>query len=90
MSDSEEDIFLTQGSFNGSINSGNDLENLPEDYQNAQFSIEEATEELFSFNQTDKNEEVSIGSLDKEAETKEKKTSKANIIVVDDKELLAR
>ena len=28
MNDSEEDIFLTQSSFNGSINSGNDLENL--------------------------------------------------------------
>ena len=44
MSDSEEDIFLTQSSFNGSINSGNDLENLLGDYGNAQFSIEEATE----------------------------------------------
>ena len=54
MSDFEEDIFLTQNSFNGSINSGNDLENLLEDYKNAQFSIEEATEGLFSFNQADK------------------------------------
>ena len=91
MSDSEEDIFLTQSSFNGSINSGNDLENLLEDYQNAQFSIEEATEGLFSFNgQEYKYEEVSIGSIDKEAETNEKKTSKRDIIVVDDKELLAR
>ena len=88
MSDSEEDIFLTHSSFNGSINSGNDLENLLEDYQNAQFSIEEATEGLFSFNQADKYEEVSIGSVDKEpAETNEKKTSKRDIIVVDDKEL---
>ena len=34
--------------------------------------------------------EVSIGSVDKEAETNEKKTSKRDIIVVDDKELLAR
>ena len=33
MSDSEEDIFLTQSSFNGSINSGNDLENLLGDYE---------------------------------------------------------
>ena len=90
MSDSEEDIFLTQSSFNGSINSGNDLENLLGDYENAQFSIEEATEGLFSFNQADKYEEVSIGSVDKEAETNEKKTSKRDIIVVDDKELLAR
>ena len=54
MSDSEEDIFLTQSSYcNGSINSRNDLENLLEDYQNAQFSIEDATEGLFSFNQAD-------------------------------------
>ena len=54
MSDSEEDIFLPQSSFNVSINSGNDLDNLLEDYQNAQFNIEEATEGLFSFNQADK------------------------------------
>jgi len=45
------------------------------DYENAQFSIEEETEGLFSFNQADKYEEVSIGSVDKEAETNEKKTS---------------
>ena len=90
MSDSEEDISLTQSSFNGSINSGNDLENLLGDYENAQFSIEEATEGLFSFNQADKYEEVSIGSVDKEVETNEKKTSKRDIIVIDDKELLAR
>ena len=64
MSDSEENIFLTQRSFNGSINSGNDLENLLEDYQNAQFSIEEVTEGLFSYSQADKYEEVSIGDVD--------------------------
>ena len=69
---------------------GNELENLLGDYENAQFSIEEATEGLFSFNQADKYEEVSIGSVDKEAETNEKKTSKRDIIVVGDKELLAR
>ena len=46
MSHSEEDIFLTQSSFYGSINSGNDLENLLEDYQNVQFSIEKVTEGL--------------------------------------------
>ena len=90
MSDSEEDIFLMQSSFSGSINSGNYLENLLGDYENAQFSIEEATEGLFSFNQVDKYEEVSIGSVDNEAETKEKKTTKRDIIVKDDKELLAR
>ena len=38
----------------------------------------------------DKYEEVSIGRVDKEAETNEKKKSKRDIIVVDDKELLAR
>ena len=68
MSDSEEDIFLTQSSLNSSINSGNDLEHLLENYQNAQFSIEEGTEGLFSFNQADKRD----------------------IIIVDDKELLAK
>ena len=63
--------FLRKAVLYGSINSGNEnLENLLEDYQNAQFSIEEATEGgLFSFNQADKYEEVSIGSVDKEAET---------------------
>ena len=66
------------------------MENLLEDYQNAQSSIEEATEGLFSFNQADKYEEVSIGSVGKEAGTNEKKTSKMDIIVVDDQELLAR
>ena len=45
---------------------------------------------MFSFNQADKYEEVSIASVDKEAETNEKKTSKKDIIVVDDKGLLAR
>ena len=65
-----------------------DSENLLEDYQNGQFSIEEATEGLLSLNRADKYEEVSIGSVDKEAA--EKKTSKRDIIVVDDKGLLAR
>ena len=46
MSDSEGDIFRTQSSFNGSINSGIDLENLLDDYQNAQFSIKKATDLL--------------------------------------------
>ena len=63
MSDSEEDIFLTQSSCNGSINSGNDLENLLGDYENAQFSIEEATEGLFSFNQAEKYEESQSAAL---------------------------
>ena len=71
------------------IRTGNAM-NLLGDYGNAQFRIEEATEGLFSFNRADKYEEVSIGSVDKEAETDEKKTSKRDIIVVDDKELLAR
>ena len=45
---------------------------------------------MFNFNQAEKDEEGSIGSVDKEAETNEKKTSKRDIIVVDDKELLSR
>ena len=45
-------------------------------YHNVQFSIEKAKEGLFSFNQVDKYEEVSIGSVGNEAETNEKKTSK--------------
>ena len=60
MSDSEEDIFLMQSSFNGSINSGNDLENLLVDYENAQFSIEKATEGVFSFNQVDKSQSTAL------------------------------
>ena len=63
MIDSEEDIFLTQSSLNSLINSGNDLENLPEDYQNAQFSIEEATQGLLSFNQADCYEESELAAL---------------------------
>ena len=52
MSECEEEMFLTQSSFNGSINPGNDVEkllsskNLEEDYEDAQFSIEQVTEEL--------------------------------------------
>ena len=96
MSESEEDIFLTQSSFNGSINPGNDFEkllssrNLEEAYESAQFSTEEATEGLLSFNQADEYEEVSTGSVEKGTETNEKKMSKRDIIVVDAKELLAK
>ncbi len=96
MSESEEEIFLTQSSFNGLRNPGNDLENLissvslEEYYENAHFSIEEATEVLFSLDEADKREEVSTGSVDKDTETNKKKMSKREIIVVDDKELLAR
>ena len=85
MSESEEEIFLTQSSFNGSINPGHDFEiekllsskNLEDDYENAQFSIEEATEGLFSFNQADEYEEVSMGSVETEGtETNEKVVTK--------------
>ena len=61
MTDSEEDLFLTQNSSNGSINSGNEFKkllasnNLEEDYENAQFNTEEMimTEGLVSFDQAE-------------------------------------
>ena len=63
--ESEEGIFLTQSSFHGAINPGNDLEKLlssknleEDDYENTQFSIEEAKEGLFSFHQADEYAEV--------------------------------
>ena len=95
-SDSEEELFLTQSSFNGSSNRGNELEkfvssnNRQVDHENAQFNVEEATEGLFSFDHSDEHQEVSIGSVEKETKTNKKKASKMDIIVVDDKELLAR
>ena len=49
-----------------------------------------ATEGLFSFDHSDEHQEVSIGSVEKETKTNKKKASKMDIIVVDDKELLAR
>ena len=60
------------------------------DQENAQFNVEEATEGLFSFDHSDKHQEVSIGSVEKVTETNKKKASKRDIIVVDDKVLLAR
>ena len=95
-SDSEEELFLTQSSFNGSLNRGNELEkfvssnNRQVDHENAQFNVEEATEGLFSFDHSDEHQEVSIGSVEKETKANKKKASKRDIIVVDDKELLAR
>ena len=71
-SDSEEELFLTQSSFNGSSNRGNELEkfvssnNRQVDHENAQFNVEEATEGLFSFDHSDEHQEVSIGSVEKE------------------------
>ena len=59
-------------------------------HENAQFNVEEATEGLFSFDHSDEHQEVSIGSVEKETKANEKKVSKRDIIVVDDKELLAR
>ena len=59
MSDSEEEVFLTQSSFNDSTDRGNELEkfassnNRPEDHENCQFNIEEATEGFFSFDHSD-------------------------------------
>ena len=95
-SDSEEELFLTQSSFNGSSNRGNELEkfvssnNRQVDHENAQFNVEEATEGLFSFDHSDEHQEVSICSLEKETKANKKKASKRDIIVVDDKELLAK
>ena len=51
------------GKFSSSVNLVS--ENLLENYQNAQFSIEEATERLFSFNQADKYEEVILVCISK-------------------------
>ena len=71
-SDSEEELFLTQSSFNGSSNRGNELEkfvssnNRLVDHENAQFNVEEATEGLFSFDHSDEHQEVSISSVEKE------------------------
>ena len=95
-SDSEEELFLTQSSFNGSSNRGNELEkfvssnNRQVDHENAQVNVEEATEGLFSFDHSDEHQEVSICSLEKETKANKKKASKRDIIVVDDKELLAK
>ena len=67
-SDSEEELFLTQSSFNGFSNRGNEFvkfvssNNRRVDSKNAQFNVEEATEGLFSFDHSDEHQEVSIGS----------------------------
>ena len=94
MSESEEELFLHKVVFmHGLVNLGKELEkmvsfkNLEEIHENAQLNtIEEATEGLFNFDQT----EVSIGSVQKGTETNANKASKKDIIAVDDKELLAR
>ena len=71
MSDSEEEVFLTQSSFNDSTDRGNELEkfvssnNRQEDYETCQFNIEEATEGFFSSDHSDGHQEVSIGSVEK-------------------------
>ena len=90
---------LTQNSFNGSSNRGNELEkfvssnNRQVDHARklyAQFNVAEATEGLFSFDHSDEHQEVSIGSVEKATKGNKKKATKRDIIVVDDKELLAR
>ena len=60
------------------------------DLENAQFNVEEATEGLFSFDHSDEHQEVSICSLKKETKANKEKASKRDIIIVNDKELLAR
>ena len=95
-SDSKEELLLTQSCFNSSSNRGNELEkfvssnNRQVDHENAQVNVEEATEGLFSFDHSDEHQEVSICSLEKETKANKKKASKRDIIVVDDKELLAK
>ena len=79
---SEEELFLTQSSFNGSSDRGNELEkfissnNRQVDHENAQFNVEEATEGLFSFDHSDEHQEVLIGSVQKETKANKKKASK--------------
>ena len=60
------------------------------DHENAQFNVEDAAEGLLSFDHSDEHQEVSIGGVKKETKANKKKASKRDIIVVDDKELLAR
>ena len=73
-SDSEEELFHTHSSFNGSSNRGNELEkfvpsnNRQVDNENAQFNVEEATEGLFSFDHSDEHQEVSIGRQEESVE----------------------
>ncbi|KAJ7393248.1 hypothetical protein OS493_006217 [Desmophyllum pertusum] len=97
MSDSEEERFLTQSSFNGSINPGRELEELlstkklENAYENAQFSIEEAATEGFNCEQEEQCQEVSIASIEKETAAGGKKASKREIIAeISTTELLAR
>ena len=62
------------GLFNGSSNRGNELEkfvswnNRQVDHENAQFNVEEAKEGLFSFDQSDEQQEVSIGRQEESIE----------------------
>ena len=89
-------MLLVLPDLNGSSNRGNELEkfvssnNRQVDHENAQFNFEEVTEGLFSFDHSDEHQEVSIGSVEKETKANKKKASKRDIIVVDEKELLAR
>ena len=72
---------LTQSSFNGSSNRGNELEkfvssnNRQVDHENAQFTVEETTEGLFSFDHSDEHQEVSIGSVEKETKLSKQEES---------------
>ena len=60
-SDSEEELFLAQSSFNRSSNRVNELEkfvssnNRQVDHENAQFNVKETTEGLFTFDHSDLN-----------------------------------
>ena len=84
-SDSEEELFLTQSSFNGSSDRSNELEkfissnNRQVDHENAQFNVEKATVGLFCFDHSDEHQEVPIGSVEKETIANKKKASKRDI-----------
>ena len=70
-SDSEEERFLTQSSFNGSSNRGNELEkfvssnNRQVDHENAKFNVEEATEGLFSLDHSSSIKKSQLAVLKK-------------------------
>ena len=96
MRDFEEELYLTQSSFNGSTDRGNGLKkfvssnNWQKDYGDCEFNFEEATEGLLSFHHSDEHQKVSISSVEKETKANKKKASNRDIMVVDGKVLLAR
>lgn len=85
----EDELFLTQSSFNGSTNRGNELENF--------VTIGKRTMKTVSLTLRRRQKDcsalttrTSISSVEKEDKANKKKSSKRDIIVVDSKDLLAR